>query len=76
MYSWSMLIVFGFLQIIFSRRFKGPSNNPFARHLDNAPFNQANHRPGGAERAAGVFLGERRPRGRVARRLARRPLSG
>ena len=28
-----------FFKFFFARRCKGPSNNPFARHLDNAPFN-------------------------------------
>ena len=63
-----MLIVFGFLQIVFSRRYKGPSNNPFARHPGNAPLTRPTTRPGrGAEYAAGVLLSERGRRGRVAR---------
>jgi hypothetical protein len=74
MHSRSMLIVFGFLQIVFSRRCKRPSNNLFARHPGNAPLTRPTTRPqGGAEY---VLLSERGPCGCVARRLARGSLSG
>ena len=65
-----MLIAFGFLQIVFSRRCKGPSNNLFARHPGSAPLTRPT--TGGPQGSAEcVLLSERCFWCRVAGRLAR-----
>ena len=57
-----MLIVFGFLQIVFSRRCKGPSNSLLARHPGNAPLTRP-CTPGLQGGAECVLLSERDVRG-------------